>query len=172
MSVSRRRFLELGTLAVAATVVPSEVKGAAQGSNARSQRVLTETPIRPPLEPPIRTQSEVVSLHYMTKQTFAGLVNSTFTARDADGKPVNLTLVSVEEITPAKNTTGVVLRVPNPAKEMKHTSSFVLRFRSKSGKPLMQGTYSFNHVSLGNFSLFVVPAGGAQPYCSAVFSRI
>ncbi len=161
MSVSRRRFLELGTLAIAATAVPSQI-------------IAGEKPRRSAMgqDLPIEGQSEVVSLNYMTKDTFARLVNSTFMARDSAGKIVRLTLVSAEQVGTPKGNTSVVLRIPNPAKQIKRTDSFVLRFRTQSGKPLSQGTYSFNHVTLGNFALFIVPAGDSQPYCSAIFSRI
>lgn len=169
MSVSRRRFLELGTLAVAATALPSQVAHAAKPG---SSRVALESPIEPPLKPPIRTQSEVVSLNYMTKDTFAGLVNSTFSARDSAGKLFNLTLVSAEDLSAPINNEAPVLRVPNPAKQVVRTNTFVLRFLSQSGKPLAQGTYSFNHMSLGTFALFIVPAGGSQPYCTATFSKM
>ena len=160
MSVSRRRFLELGTLAVAATALPTK---ASVGAGSRKSDVI---------EAPIQTQSEIVSLNYMNKDMFAGLINSTFVVRDPSGRTVSLKLISVEKMGETQSGSAPILRVPNPAKQIKRTDSFVLRFRSQSGKSLAQGTYSFSHVTLGNFALFVVPAGGSQPYCSAVFSRI
>ena len=75
-------------------------------------------------------------------------------------KAVTTTLVEVSDIGPA------------PDKKETGRECFVLRFRGS--ETLSQNTYLMEHATLGQFKLFLVPAGKNKHgiYCQAVINRL
>jgi len=146
MAVSRRHFLEVGSLFAASVAVATN--GAAQvvrrgGAGSDSSR-----------------RGGGVNLLTMTQDTFKPLIGSVFLVRTQSSTLVPVVLTSVKEL-PATGTQPV-------------TDAFTLSFRSLPvGSPLAQGTYTFRHTALGSFPLFIVPSGpGAPRSYSAVFNRL
>lgn len=83
--------------------------------------------------------------------TFRALVNSRFTARQADGGAQALELVRVDG----------------------DGRTFSLLFSGDIARRLDQDTYAFEHVELGRFEMFIVPVGraeGSRCYYEAVFN--
>ena len=63
------------------------------------------------------------------------------------------------------------------AQDLSHrfgAENFSIVFHGPSDQPLSQGTYEFEHRSLGAFSLFIVPMRGEAQHASyeAVFNRL
>ncbi len=96
-----------------------------------------------PLPDPLRT---------MTRESFVPLLRSSFVANSGSTKPTWLTLVAVEDTTTAD--------ADLPAGAPK-TAAFALRFQGV-GEPLKQGMHKFEHQTLGQFALFIVPSGDSS----------
>jgi hypothetical protein len=145
MSISRRKFIRVGTIAAIAAGIPIR-----PGLIALAHDVLDNADGSPATDP----------LANYTQSTFAQYVNSIFRLRGST--TVDLTLVKVEDTLPAK-----VSRAGG-------RESFALSFRGGSIK-LPQDTYIVEHAALGTFRLFLVPSGadenGAQGYV-AIINRL
>lgn len=140
MAVSRREFLVGGQVLLAATAWPTKFLGAAIGTS---------------LNP-----SKTANLQTMNMASFKPLVNSTFAVRTGAKTAAWFTLVSVEDlnVNETKHATSVAV-APKARKMLTPTSeTFALHFQA-TGETLGQGTYELQHATLGQFSLFVVPAG-------------
>ena len=145
MSISRRKFIRVGTIAAIAagiSIRPSLI--------ALAQDVVDKAGGSTVTDP----------LANYTQSTFAQYVNSVFRLRGFT--TVDVTLVKVEDTLPVK-----VSRAGG-------RESFALFFRGGSIK-LPQDTYTVEHAALGTFQLFLVPSGadenGAQGYV-AVINRV
>jgi uncharacterized protein DUF6916 len=145
MSISRRRFLKTGALAGAALPIASLTALGQKGSKPGSGGSAPATGD---------------ALARLTKSDFAGSVGTQFTIR--------LTTL---------NTLKVDLYMLNDTKlgEGNNTlDNFSLIFRGYHSTPLKQNSYRFEHSKLGNFLLFIVPAGtlGTAKLYQAVFNRM
>jgi hypothetical protein len=144
MAVSRRRFLEVGSMFAASIAVATN--GMAQVANGVGSR--------PSLG------GGGANLLTMTQATFKPLIGSVFLISTQTSTVISVVLTSVKE-SPATATPPV-------------TDAFTLSFSSLPiGSPLPQGTYVFRHAALGSFSLFIVPSRpGAPRSYSAVFNHL
>lgn len=139
MSVSRRRFLKKGTVAVLAA-------GCAlgRGLSAFGQDLIRTQPALDFQIPYEATQSPVF---YYTRETFEPYVGGAFRSRHLrDGGSVFLQLLKVRAYAPASGTrltTG----------DARETRSFTLTFQA--GRPLAQhtGPHTLEHAALGKFPL-------------------
>ena len=107
----------------------------------------------------------------MTKEQFAGAVGSEFKVISADGttSPVWVTLTTVDDLPALAPVNPASFAVANrQSGSAPSTSGFLLTFGSSA--ELQQGTYLFEHGTLGRFALFVVP-DGTQTY-TAVINRL
>ena len=145
MSISRRVFIKVGTLAAIAAGISLR-----PGLSVMGQDVVDQ------IGAPVANDP----LSNYTQATFAQYVNSVFRLRGRTVVDVNL--MKVEDTLPAK-----VARVGG-------RESFLLHFRG-GGVRLPQDTYTVEHAALGTFLLFLVPSGadenGAQGYI-AVINRL
>jgi hypothetical protein len=96
---------------------------------------------------------------FVAREKFTSLVNDAFYVQLDTGGSRWFTLLSVKDTArpPEYQPTLVMpryLRIPASRK----LESFALNFQS-SGEPLAQGTYNFEHKSLGIIKLFIVPSG-------------
>ena len=96
---------------------------------------------------------------FVTREGFTSLVNDAFRVQLDTGESRWFTLLRVEDTArPVEYQPTLVmpryLRIPASRK----LESFALNFQN-SGSPLAQGTYIFEHKSLGVIKLFIVPAG-------------
>lgn len=95
----------------------------------------------------------------LTREKMMSVVNDAFLVQLDKGISRWFTLLSVEDTSerPAYRPALIIprnLKIPVPRK----LESFALNFQN-SGDPLPQGTYVFQHRSLGDIPLFIVPAG-------------
>jgi hypothetical protein len=140
MAVSRRSFIVAGQTLLAAAALPIKFFGAATG-----------------IEPGSPNSSVLASA---TKATFLPLVNSSFAIVAGSLTNAWLTLLSVKDMNP--KTSGQTEPMAFGLKPTKaataSTDTFALHFYG-TGETLEQGTYEVKHRTLGQFSLFIVPAG-------------
>lgn len=132
MSVSRRKFLEMGSL-LAATGVAMPLDAASKHLNGDLF---------------VQDQSQVVPLNYFTAASLQQYVGTNFTVQDTPKTSITFSLTAVKTLSQ---------RSAGPALD-----GFTMQFRNRSRKFLPQGTYTFVHHNLGTFKLFIVPAGRAS----------
>jgi hypothetical protein len=132
VSVSRRKFLEMGSL-LAATGVAMPLEAATKHLNADFG---------------MPDQSQVVALNYFTVDSLQQYVGTNFTVQDTAKTSVTFSLAAVKTLSQ---------RSMGPA-----IDGFTMQFRNKSTRFLPQGTYTFVHHNLGTFKLFIVPAGKSK----------
>lgn len=148
MSISRRKFLEAAPAAIGAALL---IKESALGQKIVSGRL------------PRINSASTDALSRLTWDSFYPFVNSGFVFHDNSGNAVTLMLTGMQDSKPA---------------DFKPTSAsqecFCLTFTGPSKPRLEQGTYTAEHFSLGNFSLFITVLGSTKRNCvySAVINRI
>jgi hypothetical protein len=160
MPVSRRKFLQHGAFAAAA--IAAAPLPAWSGVH------------QPPAEPgPQHTTTPIghASGTLFGRQAFEQAVGSAFEVSSGpNSQPVWLTLVAVKDL-PALGLVNVgAMAVAPPQSSTVETTGYMLSFQS-SAQPLAQGTYAFQHSTLGKFQLFIVPGMGTQTY-TAVFNLL
>ena len=143
MSISRRKFLGTGTLALIAAGVPLKALAgeAAKESAAKSGS--------------FRLGGN--QLHQLDSESFSRCLNTNFRLRSGKSRPISVRLVEVNHWPDSK-----------PGKEC-----FSVVFLGSGAKRLRQDTYTIEHDSLGKFPLLVVPSGKNKQgfYYEAVFNR-
>ncbi len=157
MGISRRHFLEVGSLAAAACAIPLEGAGQTRPENEMARNATREGAVAPP------HGAGTITNRAISESAFRSLVDSHFTMTLENGKKTSATLVAVESAAPA-----------DAKSKFKHTQSFTLRFRLNAVTTVVkQGTYTFSSGSTGRFSLFVVPFGttGSNTTFSATISN-
>lgn len=147
MSISRRKFLKVGTLVALSAAIPVSVFG--QNRKDGDGNPVDQQPIQ--LDP----------LAHYTRSAFSSYVNSIFQVYTGYSV-VEVALAEVKDLMPAGST-------PANGREC-----FSLLFRGGS-VALPQNTYRIDHPSLGSFKLFLVPGSpddvGAQSYV-AIINRL
>lgn len=145
MTVSRRSFVG-ASLAFAAVTQLESVAG---------------TVVKATQSFPLSTQGELVTLETMTMATFTPYLNTVFHVDTGGATLVPLKLLAVTDLHQPGQ--------PNDPEK----PGFYLRFKVQSGS-ITQGTYTFKHVSLGKFPLFIVASNAASPpqICIAVINRM
>ena len=132
MSVSRRKFMEMGSfMAATGIVLPLEA----------ATKHLSQ-------DFGVHDQSQVVALNYFTVASLQQYVGTNFTVQDTPKTSVTFSLAAVKTLSQ---------RSMGPA-----IDGFTMQFRNRSNKFLPQGTYTFVHHNLGTFKLFIVPAGKSK----------
>lgn len=154
MSISRRKFLRVGTLVALSAALPISVLG--QSRKDKNGIQMTPTDPMNPIDP--IDQSDPLANY--NRSTFSSYLNSIFQLYTGYSV-VAVTLVEVKDLLPAST--------PANGREC-----FSLLFRGGS-VALRQNTYRIDHPSLGSFQLFLVPGGpddnGAQSYV-AIINRL
>lgn len=146
MSISRRKFLQAGTIVAISAGIP--IKVLASGSASANSKIF------PGLAASITRSS-------MDSETFSRYVNTQFTLRRGQTE-AKFTLLEVRHWTSCGSK-----RSPD-GKEC-----FSLIFEKDAGhERLPQDTYTAVHSALGEFPLFVVPAGKSQKKYEALFNRL
>jgi hypothetical protein len=85
-----------------------------------------------------------------TRDTFAECLNSTFTIRVDESSSFSMTLIEVSPLPERSPGTGTAPMTRAP---------FSLVFRGPKESVLSQRIYSFEHESLGELDIFIVPIG-------------
>jgi hypothetical protein len=159
MSLTRRRFIEAGTLAAVSTGVALSGARLALGQNAQHATRNSDFQI------PAAAQEDVTA--NFTRETFEPYVGDIFQAPNARGRMVSLTLISVNRYKSKANTKITT-------KAARQSESFSLMFHSTQGLPQHTSIHKVSHPALGKFDLFLSPRkqeDGTYFY-EAVFNRI
>ncbi|HKV94334.1 MAG TPA: hypothetical protein VJW20_17430 [Candidatus Angelobacter sp.] len=120
-------------------------------------------------------QDHAAALQGMAREQFAGMVGTNFKViMPDDAQPVWITLQAVEdfpEIAPVNPASfAVPIKRSSVAPVAPSSSGFFLKFGGST--PVAQGTYLLEHGSLGQFALFIVPAGNGEQVYTAVVNRL
>jgi Domain of unknown function (DUF6916) len=164
MSISRRKFLQTGSVVALSAGFPLKAaltatgqsaagaaasSGAAEGmAGAAAAATVKATPARPAL--------------LLSKATFAPYLNTAFVIKSRRAKAVEVKLIEVSS------------RGPVPDQQVPGKECFALVFSGQ--QRLAQDVYEFKHPALGTFSLLLVPVGmtkrGKGLFYEAVINRL
>ena len=129
------------------------------------------TPAKPSLGISDNWQDHAAALQNMPREYFAGAVGTSFKVIFPEGTtaPMWLTLMAVEDLPSLAAVNTASFAVPMRQSAMAPaTNGFMLRFGTTG--QLEQGSYLFEHETLGKFALFTVPDG--QQAHTAVVNRL
>jgi hypothetical protein len=161
MVVSRREFLQRGTLLTAGVALPfQQFHDLGRGTNDGGH----------PGSPGAGGITRSGNLLNMTAQSFAPYVNSGFNVQVA-GQSIAMILLSAADLpqpAPPSNLASYAVMPPAAYFAPSPVTSFALTFSGPS--EIAQGSYQFQHPGLGQFSLFIVP--GLVGTYNAVVSHI
>ena len=111
---------------------------------------------------------------HITRDSFAGAVGSSFKLTSTSGKSQSfwLTLLSVKDLTapPVTNPAAMAVSPPPSAQQIVRTEAFSLAFFGGPLPGVQQDTFFVEHAGLGQFALFIVPAGPQQ--YTAIVNRL
>jgi hypothetical protein len=111
---------------------------------------------------------------HLTRDSFASEIGSAFKLTSTTGKsrPFWLTLLSVKDLsTPAAaNPAAMAVAPPAAAQHIVSTSAFSLAWFGGPIHTVQQETFFVEHPRLGQFALFIVPAGPQQ--YTAIVNRL
>jgi uncharacterized protein DUF6916 len=158
MPISRRKFLGTGTLAVLSAAVPLKAAAEALDRSGLSPDAFSSTP----------NSAKTSSL--LNQQAFSNCLGSEFRISDQNGGRIRTKLIEVYDWNP-KLTKGSKALV---SKRKFPKECFSAVFLAPPGARLLQHTYKVEHSTLGEFSLFLVPAGRSRQgtYYEAVFNNL
>lgn len=105
-------------------------------------------------------------LAHLTRDSFASAVGSAFKLTSTAGKtgPFWLTLLSIKglDAPPAANPAAMAVSPPPAAQRAVSTDAFSLAWFGGPPRGVQQDTFFVEHPQLGQFALFIVPAGPQQ----------
>jgi hypothetical protein len=110
----------------------------------------------------------------LSRESFAGAIGSAFKLSSTSGKaaPFWLTLLSVTDLSapPATNPASMAVPPPAAARQALSTEAFSLAWSGGPIHNLQQETFFVEHPHMGQFALFIVPAGPQQ--YTAIVNRL
>ena len=156
MPQSRRSFLKTGALSAMSAGL---MLGVARGAIVQAQE--QTNPPQTAATMPIAAQTDPVFRY--SPATFRPYVGGIFTAPNARGERIPMTLISLKEFIPKQPTrvTGSYIR----------TETFSLLFKANAELPPFTSIHKMNHPALGDFSLFLTKQKGDRLY-EAVINHI
>jgi hypothetical protein len=101
--------------------------------------------------------SRGTSLHNLSFQEADTLVGEAFSVEAGLGRPLQMDLVSVDDV-PRHNDRAA-------------GEAFVLNFRLRRGATVSQGTYLFDNARIGKCSLLIAPSGPKGHYSAVINHR-
>ena len=111
---------------------------------------------------------------HLTRDSFSGAIGSTFkfTKTSGNSKPFWLRLLSVKvlDAPSSMNPAAMAVSPPAAAQQIIRTSAFSLAFFGGPLHTVQQETFFVEHLELGQFALFIVPAGPQQ--YTAIVNRL
>lgn len=145
MSISRRKFLKAGTLVAISAGIPIKVLASnSAGANSKIFSGSAGSTLRSCLD----------------SEMFSRYVNTQFTLR---GEQTEAKFILRE----VRHWTSCGSKQSPDGKEC-----FSLIFEKTGNDRLPQNTYTASHAALGEFPLFVIPAGKAEKKYEALFNRL
>ena len=171
MAVSRRIFLHHGILAAVACAASPVFALGSQRSVGGSEDTGALSR-QPSIGGSNNWQDHAAALQGMSREQFAGVVGTNFKVTlPGNAQPVWITLQAVEDLPAIVPVNPASFAVPMKQSSVApSTSGFLLKFGGST--PVAQGTYLLEHDSLGQFALFVVPAGNGEQVYTAVVNRL
>jgi hypothetical protein len=180
MALSRRNFLTRGlATAIACASAPLAELGFSRelprytkqlGRNGGSATGIPGIHSHEPHTPEQRN----ARLAGINRDSFRAAIGSAFKVSDTSGKvsPFWLRLLSVEDFdaAPAVDPASMAVAPRAAVSQAIHTTTFSLRFSGGPVETLQQETFVIEHDQLGEFSLFIVPAGPQQ--YTAIINRL
>lgn len=156
MAISRRKFLQAGTVIALAAGVP--LKAAITSTRTQPEASAQANTDRGVAAP--GASAAAAPLPFYAKATFTAQLNSSFLIHSKGSKTVEATLVQVKSMG------------PSPDKQAAGRECFALVFNG--GVKLPQDVYSLEHAALGKFSLLLVPNGKDKKgwYYEALINRL
>lgn len=155
MAVSRRRFVQVGSMFGLVTLFTKDI---ALGQQAGA-------PLKTGVGYAIPKEVYSDPLFYMTRQDFAAHLKTAFKVSLGRVQLVTMTLVATEDHNPSfVNTKGTSNR-----------ECFALTFSGPSSLPLGQNTYTMEHQQIGRFQLLIVPGtkqGAPSILYTAIINRV
>ncbi|HZD09435.1 MAG TPA: hypothetical protein VE176_14355, partial [Candidatus Limnocylindrales bacterium] len=110
----------------------------------------------------------------LTRDHFASAIGSAFKLTSTSGKTQTfwLTLLSVKDLTapPLTNPAAMAVSPPPSAQQIIRTEAFSLAWFGGPIHNVQQDTFFVEHAELGQFALFIVPAGPQQ--YTAIVNRL
>ena len=144
MTISRRKFIKVGTLIALSASIPLKFADAASGRPANA-----EPPAAPPTGFRVSHESLADAAYSFKKSTFSPYLNTKFTIRFAPAQVLATTLVQVVDAGPVAG---------READAAVGKECFALLFRApRYAKLIPQKSYLVQHDALGSFTLFIVP---------------
>jgi hypothetical protein len=111
---------------------------------------------------------------HLTRDSFASAIGSAFKLTSTSGKSRTfwLRLLSVKDLNapPAINPAAMAVSPPAAAQQIVRTSAFSLAWFGGPIHTVQQDTFFVEHPELGQFALFIVPAGPQQ--YTAIVNRL
>jgi len=171
LAVSRRIFLHHGILAAVACAASPVFALGSQRSVGGSEDTGALSR-QPSIGGSNNWQDHAAALQGMSREQFAGVVGTNFKVTlPGNAQPVWITLQAVEDLPAIVPVNPASFAVPMKQSSVApSTSGFLLKFGGST--PVAQGTYLLEHDSLGQFALFVVPAGNGEQVYTAVVNRL
>ena len=181
MAVSRRIFLG-GSVATAITCVSAPLAALAGGGRPlptdrglpnRTNGLagdISDTSAKQTVTP----EQRYGGVTHLSRDSFAGAVGSAFklTSTSGNSGAFWLRLLSVTDLnaSPSTNPAAMAVSPPLAARQIVLTDSFSLVFFGAGLHSVQQETFFVEHVDLGQFALFIVPAGPQQ--YTAIVNRL
>ncbi len=181
MAISRRIFLG-SSVATAIACVSAPLAALAGGGRILPRK--NDLPIRNSgsvgdipgiaVDQPEIPEQRYGGIAHLTRDSFASAVGSAFKLTSTSGKssPFWLTLLSVKDLTaaPAANPAAMAVSPPPAAQRAVSTDAFSLEWFGGPPRGVQQDTFFVEHPHLGQFALFIVPAGPQQ--YTAIVNRL
>ena len=165
MTFSRRIFLRGGVFSAAALAsAPFQALAAARILAGNDGPALRKSPaIGIPPSAHASRDAQFAGLSRLSRNSFSSALGTTFqvTPASGTGRPFWLRLLSVNDFASAPISAGTMAVSP-PRGQSPSTISFNLAFSGGPAKNVAQGTYIFQHADLGDFAMFIMPAGPQQ----------
>ena len=152
MTVSRRKFLQAGTMVSLAAVIPVK---SVFGQMEVGQRGLFKVP----------PESDADQFNRLTEETFSLYVNTKFRIYTSPLTAINLELIKVKRWERSSQPESV---------SAAQLDCFSVVFRGPRKIALESGTYKVEHDQMGSFDLFISPVNDRkkQRRYQAVFNRL
>lgn len=181
MSVSRRVFLG-GSVATAIACASAPLAALSGGSRTLPRDTSLPNRSNGPVgdissiaaKKPETPEQRYGGMANLSRNSFAGAIGSAFKLSGTSGKstPFWLTLLSVTDLTApaAMNPASMAVPPPAAARQALSTDAFSLAWFGSPIQNVQQETFFVEHPHLGQFALFIVPAGPQQ--FTAVVNRL
>ena len=163
VTVSRRRFLVVGTMAGLSAGFLFEPSSVFAGQQPRSAFIYGRN---------LPDEARLDPVYSLTRSRFTPLLGDQFSVvaeEDGDAGKIRLNLVEINDLKQLSNAGQVVSGDEERDKEL----SFSLLFFGPQDAPLSQQTCAFKHGALGQFKVLIVPVGSDihGRYYEVVFNR-